>query len=471
MLMKNKKYIVVLAALFFVFISKAQDSSIVFSPEEFVSIIRQNHPVMKQYYLLIDKGKNTVLSERGNFDPYLFSNIDQKYFSDKQYYSIWSNGLKIPTWYGLDFKVGLDQSSGQYLNTENTLPNAGLVYAGVSMPLLQGFWINERRAAVKQARVFAQSTQAEQLNLINDLLYNALGIYWEWYNAHRKYLVHEFAVSAAMQRFEAVKLSYALGDRPAIDTLESFIQYQNRMFNLNQASVDKKNASLQLSNYLWNEKEEPLEVQNNLTPISENKLDFKNYALPDSLQISSAQLAAKHPNILLYQYKYDYASIERNWKQEKLKPKLNVNYNLLTQPVGDAWLSSFSANNYKWGVDFSFPVFLRKERGDLRLADIKLLEINYAQEQKTVEQSNKIEQYKNELKVLEQQTQLFSQLVKNYDALLTAEKRNFDAGESSLFLVNAREMALIDAQTKQIEIQAKFNKAKAGVLWAIGVLK
>ena len=93
--MKNKKYIVVLAALFFVFISKAQDSSIVFSPEEFVSIIRQNHPVMKQYYLLIDKGKNTVLSERGNFDPYLFSNIDQKYFSDKQYYSIWSNGLKL----------------------------------------------------------------------------------------------------------------------------------------------------------------------------------------------------------------------------------------------------------------------------------------------------------------------------------------------------------------------------------------
>jgi len=178
--MKNKKYIVVLAALFFAFISKAQDSSIVFLPEEFVSIIRQNHPVMKQYYLLIDKGKNTVLSERGNFDPYLFSNIDQKYFSDKQYYSIWSNGLKIPTWYGLDFKVGLDQSSGQYLNTENTLPNAGLVYAGVSMPLLQGFWINERRAAVKQARVFAQSTQAEQLNLINDLLYNALGIYWEW---------------------------------------------------------------------------------------------------------------------------------------------------------------------------------------------------------------------------------------------------------------------------------------------------
>ena len=99
------------------------------------------------------------------------------------------------------------------------------------------------------------------------------------------------------------------------------------------------------------------------------------------------------------------------------------------------------------------------------------MEINYAQEQKTVEQSNKIEQYKNELKVLEQQTLLFSQLVKNYDALLTAEKRNFDAGESSLFLVNAREMALIDAQTKQIEIQAKFNKAKAGVLWAIGVLK
>jgi outer membrane protein TolC len=469
--MKNKKYILAICLVLGTLFLKAQDSSIVFSPEQFLSIVRKYHPVMKQYDLLTDKGKNTVLRERGNFDPYLFSNIDQKYFSDKQYYSLWSSGLKIPTWYGLDFKVGLDQSSGQYINAENTLPNSGLVYAGISMPILQGFWINERRNEVKKARIFAQSTQAEQLNSINNLLYDALAVYWEWYNAHRKYAVFEFAVSTAKQRFEAVKSTFSFGDRPAIDTLESYIQYQNRLFSLNQASIEKTNAALQLSNFLWNENEEPLEIQSNLTPINEDKISIKNFALPDSLNIMSAKLAMNHPAVKLYQLKYDYEAIERQWKLEKLKPKLNLNYNLLAQPIGDAWLSSFSTNNYKWGVDFSFPVFLRKERGDLRLADIKLLEINFAQEQKTLEQTNKIEQYKNELTVTEQQNRLFAQLVKNYDALLSAEKRNFESGESSLFLVNAREMALIDAQVKQIEIQAKFNKAKAGLLWAIGVLK
>ena len=57
-------------------------------------------------------------------------------------------------------------------------------------------------------------------------------------------------------------------------------------------------------------------------------------------------------------------------------------------------------------------------------------------------------------------------MVINYETLLNAEKRNFETGESSLFLINAREMSLIDAQIKQIEVNAKFAKAWAGFNWS-----
>jgi outer membrane protein TolC len=139
--------------------------------------------------------------------------------------------------------------------------------------------------------------------------------------------------------------------------------------------------------------------------------------------------------------------------------------------LGNEWISTFSPNNYKWGIDFSFPVFLRKERGDLQLANIKMMEIDYSKEQKILEISNKIDQYKNELNITQQQNVLFNQLVANYEGLWKAEKRNFEAGESSLFLVNAREMAYIDSQLKQLELQAKLNKCKAAVLWSMGQLK
>ncbi len=469
--MKNKKFIACTFFFLCAFCAFAQDSVMAFSPEEFINIVRANHPIIKQYNLLIEKGEKTVLREKGNFDPYLFSDIDQKYFASKQYYNLISSGLKVPTWFGVDFKLGLDQSSGEYINAENKLPNSGLVYMGVSMPILQGFWINERRTIVKQANVFAKSTEAERISLINDLLYESIATYWEWYNAYQKLIVFENAVKTAQERFEAVKSSYYLGDRPAIDTLESFIQLQNRMFGKNQAAIEKVNATLQLSNYLWNEKEEPLEIQPRIVPLQDQLFIQKPFSLPDSLNKSSKELAMKHPAVSLYEYKYEIASLDRRWKQEKLKPKLNVNYNLLNQPIGNEWISTFSPNNYKWGIDFSFPVFLRKERGDLQLANIKMMEIDYSKEQKILEISNKIDQYKNELNITQQQIVLFTQLVANYEGLWKAEKRNFEAGESSLFLVNAREMAYIDSQLKQLELQAKLNKCKAAVLWSMGQLK
>ena len=55
-------------------------------------------------------------------------------------------------------------------------------------------------------------------------------------------------------------------------------------------------------------------------------------------------------------------------------------------------------------------------------------------------------------------------------ALLSGEKRKFEEGESSLFIVNSRENSLITAEVKLIELIAKFQKAYAGLEYAIGGL-
>jgi outer membrane protein TolC len=55
---------------------------------------------------------------------------------------------------------------------------------------------------------------------------------------------------------------------------------------------------------------------------------------------------------------------------------------------------------------------------------------------------------------------------------LNGENRRFQAGESSLFLVNQREVALLDNQLKLVELVAKLRLAhfaldkEAGVLWS-----
>lgn len=59
----------------------------------------------------------------------------------------------------------------------------------------------------------------------------------------------------------------------------------------------------------------------------------------------------------------------------------------------------------------------------------------------------------------------------NQRLLLKAEESRFSVGESSMFLVNARENNLIAATQKLIDLKAKFFKSIIGVQWAMGQLR
>jgi outer membrane protein TolC len=52
--------------------------------------------------------------------------------------------------------------------------------------------------------------------------------------------------------------------------------------------------------------------------------------------------------------------------------------------------------------------------------------------------------------------------------LFDGESNRFVNGESSLFLVNAREIAYLSAQVKLRELQTKYYKTEAAVKWSAG---
>ena len=49
-------------------------------------------------------------------------------------------------------------------------------------------------------------------------------------------------------------------------------------------------------------------------------------------------------------------------KVEKVKPKLNFNYNFLNQPVNGNPIENYSSNDFKWGFEFSMPLLLHTLR-------------------------------------------------------------------------------------------------------------
>ncbi len=58
---------------------------------------------------------------------------------------------------------------------------------------------------------------------------------------------------------------------------------------------------------------------------------------------------------------------------------------------------------------------------------------------------------------MEEQFEIQVQATLNYQLLYQAEKTLFNTGESSLFLVNTRELNWINAQVKMVELIAIYN--------------
>ena len=67
------------------------------------------------------------------------------------------------------------------------------------------------------------------------------------------------------------------------------------------------------------------------------------------------------------------------------------------------------------------------------------------------------------------QLDMQQKLVVNIIALQRGEETRFANGESSLFLINSREMKTIETQQKLIELQAKKSKSIVKLKWAAGL--
>ena len=115
------------------------------------------------------------------------------------------------------------------------------------------------------------------------------------------------------------------------------------------------------------------------------------------------------------------------------------------------------------------PIFLRKERGSLALAELKINESQLDLELKRAELKFKATTALNTWQNTRAQFLVFFRTSNDFRLLLEAEQQLFFGGESSLFMVNARETAFINAQLKVLEIMEKNKKALAEVNYTFAI--
>ncbi len=420
----------------------------------YLAAVKAFHPVSVNANLELDLAARNLRMARGGFDPLLYGNYRTKEFKETDYYDALQAGLEIPTWFGLSLQAGFEDNSGVFLNPELTVPSRGLINAGLTAQLGAGLLMDSRRAALRQAQIGLDMGDVQRLLLLNNLYAEANAAYFQWALADRSLRVAENAVGLADTRYDAVKISYRFGDVPAIDTVEAYTQVLDRLYRLRQAQTDWVEAVNLVSVYLWDASGNPFDMPPGVRPQVLDSLVGLDFDLVLDIDPS-------HPELLKVQLKRSSLNIDRRLAAEYLRPKIELKYNFLSEnispaPVDDYFGESvFFQNNYNFGAKVSFPLFIREARGKVGMTKIKIDMIDQDFELKQASLNAKLNSTFVKLANLRDQVGFYTQNVGLLERLLEGERQLFINGESSLFLINARETKVIDSQNILNELIAK----------------
>lgn len=458
-----KKSILILLSVFCSFFAKAQDSTLL-EFEQYMEWVRLYHPVSAQADLNLRLGQMEVRQARGAFDPMIFGSLENKEYKESTYYDRREMGITVPTWMGVELNGTFEQNSGSFLNPEGTVPQAGLLAAGASVNLGQGLIIDDRRAALRKAQIFQQSSEVERIRLLNELNLQATDMYWRWALSFENLRVLTEGVELASSRFNYVKRSFEQGDLAAIDTVEAFSQLLNRQYRLQSAQNVFFATTQELNTFLWDENGNPLSLGEGVIPQSlfdefNSNPDFEDFRA----------IVGRHPELRITDFELASLDVDRRLKGQQILPTVKLKYNFLSETVAEFDQSPFFENNYKWGISVYTPLLWRKARGAVGLTKAKIDFKQNTRELKEIQLRTKLESELNNWLILNQQVLTFSENVKSLQALLTGEMRRFEIGESSLFLVNAREVSVFDSRVTLNDLATKLRISYAKTRFAAGL--
>lgn len=451
--------------LFYISLSCYSGSAQTLALKDFLKSVYNNHPDANSARLLLDEAYANEKFAKGGFDPKLFAENQEKNFGGSHYYSKVESGLSIPLNPGIDVKAGYNFASGLYINPDQKIPPTGLGSLGFDINLGKGLFFDDRRFNLKSAELGISLNEARKTSIINDLILEAASAYFNWAFQYNSILAYQQAVELAEQRFQAVRESYIFGDLAAADTLEAFLEYQNRINWRTLAEINFQNSTYQLNFFLWDQNQNVQRIDPAFVPEVFIGTTFFNYPLNQNYNDFILQ---NHPELLQITLKRSQLELERKLAVESFKPDIQLKYRYLLNSDQVPDVAMALAENMNWGVQFNFPLFLRQARGKMDMVLVKNLQNDLKETSKLTELNFKTEAFLLERENLNKQLQLFREVVANHQRLVQIENRKFQIGESSLFLINSREAKLIEAQINLAKIEYQLGVLEFKMLWAIG---
>lgn len=460
---RKNKILVVLFVINFICLSLSSQNGITYN--EFITTIKNNHPLIERAQNISIQGNYLVNAARGSYDPTINSNYENKFFNSKNYFSLLHAEVKQPIFTNQYITAGYDYGQGNFLDPSDVTSPTGTPYIGVEASILQGLLFDKRRAEVLKAKEYKKYYEAEKNQLVNQLLFEASGHFAEWSFAEKELHLYEYFLNLANNRYAALVVLSNIGEKAAVDTIEASLLYQSRFLEYQSVKLDNQKMQNKVLTFSWKDELNPMIYDTSL--IIKDSLEFY-FKQAESLAANEMQLGDwVNPTITKYSAIQNIVGIEKRLKGELIKPKLDVKYNFLPSNA-NPYFTDYSTSNYKWGAKFSMPLFLRSSRNEFKIAKLNYKNSGYELTNKQNEIELKMKLINQAIFILRDQVSFAEKNVRYSKQLLEAEKLKFESGESSLFLLNTRETKWLESELKLAEYRTKFIKAVFELVYVKG---
>lgn len=341
-----------------------------------------------------------------------------------------------------------------YEEQYNTL-SGGEASIGVALSLLQNRSIDKRRLGVSNARLSIEQYQAELTVKMNEFLYKGLSHYLKWYEVGLKISAVHSLLDTLKTRKEGLETRVKRGDLAEVTLTEFEASVLEQQLALSQLYQIQRTAAQALA-YFWRDNE------------GQSQVIASDAAIPSDIHwpytITPLQGAAlrsalnRHPALSVIRTEQAVAQNNYRLAENRLLPKLDLKA-LVAKDMGSG-PTSLAETEGKIGLSFSYTLGNRKAKAKQATLKSELRVLDY---ELTLAQDQLSQEFEQAYAYWQQANEVLALQRKNAELSVTLsqlERQRFDAGDSDMFKLNARESGVLKAKLKAIEAQVSLLEAE-----------
>ena len=412
------------------------------------------------YVLAINEGNYQAAAEleiaRSNFDPVIEQKTNSRvsgYYDGTNLTQRFTNPIE-------DFNGSV---FGEYRISDGDFPSyeggyetlsAGEASVGVAISLLQNREIDKRRTELRNAGLATSQWQALAASLINDFIYKGIVEYIAWYESALQVSAVKELLATASEREKALVTRVEKGDLASIILTEfkaNLLQQKLLLAELKQ----KRDAHAQMLSFYWRSPTGDMLVINKTTPPSDIQWPFW---IGNGQLITLRNALRQHPELDIMKLEQAVVENKSALAENALLPKLDLKASV-ARDIGSG-SETLEGTETKLGLSFSYPLGNRKAKAERAQLQSKQRELQH----KLVSTQQAITQRFEQALVYWTQAkdivELQSENATLAKTLSRVERTRFDAGDSDMFVLNARAQNEIKAQIKEIKARVDLLKAE-----------